>query len=41
VLVTAEGYEILTVSAATPAPPAFIGASQSATPLQVEIASGT
>jgi methionyl aminopeptidase len=35
VLVTAEGYEILTVSAATPAPPAFIAARNLATPLQV------
>jgi methionyl aminopeptidase len=35
VLVTAEGYEILTVSAGTPAPPAFIAARNLAAPLQV------
>jgi methionyl aminopeptidase len=35
VLVTAEGFEILTVSAATPAPPAFIATRNLAAPLQV------
>ena len=35
VLVTAEGYEILTVSAGTPAPPAFIADATLAAPLQV------
>jgi methionyl aminopeptidase len=35
VLVTAEGYEILTVSAGTPAPPAFIAERNLAAPLQV------
>jgi methionyl aminopeptidase len=35
VLVTADGYEILTVSAGTPPPPAFIAESNLAAPLQV------
>jgi methionyl aminopeptidase len=35
VLVTADGYEILTVSAATPPPPAFIAEGNLAAPLQV------
>jgi methionyl aminopeptidase len=34
VLVTDDAYEILTVSAGTPAPPAFVGA-RITTPLQV------
>jgi methionyl aminopeptidase len=35
VMVTADGYEILTVSAAMPAPPAFIGEGNVFSPLQV------
>jgi methionyl aminopeptidase len=35
VLVTAEGYEILTLSAGTPPPPAFIAEASLASPLQV------